>query len=104
MSNPKEGYLCHKGYRANKEHGNWVWTRILPKKLVGKHPDSGKPIKIALSGDSNVASKRVVTNTSDYNEAIQMLNRFLKKDPKPKKHAKAPNQIDLLSAIREAEQ
>lgn len=100
-----EGYLIHKNYRANLEHGVWVWSRIMKKKFVGKHPDSGKNIMIEKSGvvGTNNEKMRCVTNATDYDEAVKMPDRWLERPKKEKKHAKAPGQTDLLSAIKEAQ-
>lgn len=96
-----EGYLVHKGYRANLEKGTWVWTRMLPRKLVGKHAITGKPIKLPLSGTNSVDKQRVVTNTDNYDEAVKMLDRFLTKPPKEPKFRKDPSQVSLLDVIKE---
>lgn len=98
-----EGYLEYMGYRAKIERGTYVWTRILPRHYVGKNATSGKPIYLPKSGVNNVDKLRIVTNTDSYEQACQMLAAKLKDPPKEKKHTKAPGQIDLLSAIREAE-
>lgn len=98
-----EGYLEHSGYRGKIERGTWVWTRILPRKFVGRHVDSGKEIRLPLSGTNNIDKQRIVTNTSDYEEACRMLDRKLADPPKKPKFKKDKAQVNIFDAIKEAQ-
>ena len=85
----------YRNYRPQKEHGVIVWYRIMPKHVVGIHPDHKKPIRIAKSGHRE-AILRVPTNTDDYSKACEMLDRKLTRPKKEPEYKVPPNQTKMF--------